>query len=228
MLFAMSPNDDRIKASPKAEGYCSYLKCRLIPKCGKINIWHWSYPKGINNPHYEPETEWHLGMKEWLADLFNYPDGVEKFFNRERRTDFNIGNICIELQKSSIDIREVVARNNFYNKIGIKVLWIFYFDNKISTFGCNPSEMERLGYFNISNLRYNFDRSHYIFTVSHPKRFLKNLRPKRNKYLLFFNSRDDYPQKLFFDIKWTNQSAKYMTGNILTKDELVNLITRNK
>jgi len=34
--------------------------------------------------------------------------------------------------------------------------------------------------------------------------------------------------KLFFDIKWTNQSAKYMTGNILTKDELVNLITRNK
>lgn len=63
---------------------------------------------------YENETEWHAAWKSAIKDDFCE---VVMGDNNEHRADIYTLNHVIELQYSSIDIRDVIERNKFYNNI---------------------------------------------------------------------------------------------------------------
>jgi hypothetical protein len=72
---------------------------------------------------YNPEGEWHKRLKIPIKNEFS-----EVYFgqNNEHIADI-VGNYntVIEIQKSTIDVREVIARIKFYYKeTGKKVIWI--------------------------------------------------------------------------------------------------------
>ncbi len=71
---------------------------------------------------YENETEWHAAWKSAIKDDFCE---VVMGDNNEHRADIYTLTHVIELQYSSIDIRDVIERNKFYNNItDNRVIWI--------------------------------------------------------------------------------------------------------
>ena len=63
MLYGLN-NGVRIEATPNAQAVCQCCNSELIPKCGNINVWHWSHKFKVHcDDWYEPETQWHKGWK---------------------------------------------------------------------------------------------------------------------------------------------------------------------
>lgn len=105
----------RIKAQPKLIGYCPTCNEQLLPKCGKIKVWHWSHrSKRDCDKWYEPETQWHINWKNY------FPENCQEVVIGEHRADLKIGNTVIELQNSSISSLEIKEREEFYKDM----IWI--------------------------------------------------------------------------------------------------------
>lgn len=85
---------------------------------------YWKYlsDKPQLPPGYEDETEWHASWKKALRD-----DACEVICgeNNEHRADIRTNRYVIEIQKSSIDGRDVLERNAFYKRLMEKrLIWI--------------------------------------------------------------------------------------------------------
>ena len=137
MLYANNLNENnKILAKPKLVGYCPSCKAKLIPKCGEINVWHWSH-KGLVNcdSWYECESSWHLGWKKLVK-----PNNCEVQIKKEYyENDFDSYKTCkthiadivgknkvvIELQNSPISVDDIRKRELFYKKM----FWIFNAEN---------------------------------------------------------------------------------------------------
>lgn len=71
---------------------------------------------------YEHETEWHSAWKYAVID-----EACEVICgkNREHRADIKTDKFIVEIQKSPIDGRNVIERNNFYKDLtGARVVWV--------------------------------------------------------------------------------------------------------
>ena len=121
MMFALSGNGNRIVAEHGLQGFCPGCYELLIPKCGIINVHHWSHDgtTSCDNWHYEPKTFWH---KNW-QELFHINDievGIKK--TDEFHIADIVGNkdVVIEIQHSPISETEIRKREIFYDKM----IWI--------------------------------------------------------------------------------------------------------
>jgi competence protein CoiA len=127
MIYANDIGKEKIRANPGAKGFCPLCEEPLTPKCGKINVWHWSHKKDNNCSGYgESETEWHLWWKN-QAKKECVEVVVEKWINnivglKKKIIDIvsNDGT-AIEVQHSAISAEEIEDRNNFHGS----VIWIF-------------------------------------------------------------------------------------------------------
>jgi hypothetical protein len=115
MLYANSPDNQKITASPNSIGTCPYCQKELVPKCGSINIHHWAHKSILDcDSWYEPETDWHLGWKT------NFPkEQVEiplSLMGKKHIADwFNQSKMkTIEFQYSPISIDDRLEREAFY------------------------------------------------------------------------------------------------------------------
>jgi len=119
MIYAIDKKNNKIKADKKKEGYCPMCDEKLIPKCGLINIWHWSHKNNTDcDTWYNGETEWHINWK--LLVNQKYCEVSIKKDNKIHRADILHPNWVIELQNSSISSYEIIQRELFYNNM----IWI--------------------------------------------------------------------------------------------------------
>jgi len=120
MLYALI-NGQKELATPKIIGKCPLCDRNVIPKCGEINIWHWSHEKKENcDTWYESETNWH---KSWKLAFGKEQCEVSICRNEIRhRADIQTSKgIVIELQNSPILMQTIKKREEFY---GEKMIWI--------------------------------------------------------------------------------------------------------
>lgn len=128
MLFAINGDNTKLRATPKALGYCPQCHASLTAKCGSLKTPHWAHKVLIGDcDHWsEPETEWH---REWKS--YWPPDQVEVCITRDdkrHRADVHLDNPVggiqtLEFQHSSISYDDIRSREKFY---GVKsLLWVF-------------------------------------------------------------------------------------------------------
>lgn len=159
MIYAISPSGEKISANKNTEGYCENCKEKLIPKCGEINIWHWSHQNKTDCvDYYEPETEWHLGWKKLVKKEF-----CEVIIGKNRADIINDKRTVIELQNSPLSTDKIKIREQNYNKM----IWLVN--------GINPQnpilprfdywEELRNGKVTFFKFRWNYPRKSWIFAT---------------------------------------------------------------
>lgn len=112
VLYAHTPAGNRIEPTPNAKAVCTLCGLPLIPKCGPINIWHWSHRAHDCDPWSEPESDWHRGWKRRVD-----PDWCEVTLKPHRADIRRPDGLVIELQKSSISAVDIAAREAFYGNM---------------------------------------------------------------------------------------------------------------
>ncbi|WP_441000768.1 competence protein CoiA [Fodinibius sp. SL11] len=166
MLVALNSNRERCHASDskKSEGpyFCPDSECggELILRKGSINIHHFahkstdscSYSSGESELHYKCKTDICKTLEE--HELCKNCD-IERSLG-EVRPDISlrINNfpVGIEVQKSTIDVREIIRRTKIYKEKKIFVLWIipsldqinFGYDVELEKYTFKPKAWQRL------------------------------------------------------------------------------------
>lgn len=116
MLLAIKDNQ-RILAEPEIkDAHCEICGDVLIPKCGKIKIWHWAHKNSMDCDNWsEEETEWH---KEWKN---KFPIECQEVKIGKHRADVKlISGIVIEFQHSLLSSEQIIEREKFYNNM----IWV--------------------------------------------------------------------------------------------------------
>lgn len=113
MIWANISINEREEASPKQIAKCPICCEDVIPKCGKIKVWHWAHKnKSDCDSWYEPESQWH---KDWKN---KYPKELQEFTMGCHRADIRTrGRWVIELQNSTISQQDIIDRELYYNKM---------------------------------------------------------------------------------------------------------------
>jgi len=206
MIYASNKKGDKVKARPNLICYCPMCNEKLIPKCGDINMWHWSH-KGDNDCDSwgEGETFWHLKWKSLVKTNF-----CEVKIKRKEQThiaDIFNGIFFIELQNSPISTNEIADREVFYNNL----IWLFNAEEfKDNVMFRGKKTIDELGW-----RHYKIDGSGYrSFRWKYPRKIhgfvSKNL---------FWDLGDD-----IFHVKMLNtETPAGGWGYILTKEEFINI-----
>jgi len=114
MLYAYSETKEKIKATPRAVGFCPDCGEQLVPKCGEKVIWHWAHKTGTSHEVKE-ETEWHLLWKELV------PKEWCEIKVGEHRADIRLPNeFVVEFQHSNISEDDVHDRQWEYKTM----IWV--------------------------------------------------------------------------------------------------------
>lgn len=112
MIYA-DEDGKRIRAAPKLKAHCPGCKETLTPKCGTINIWHWSHKNNTNcDPWREGESLWHLEWKLLVKPL--HTEVTMKQGDELHIADIFTGVHVIELQNSPISPQDIQKREKFY------------------------------------------------------------------------------------------------------------------
>ena len=130
MYIALNQKKERVHISnAKKEEiyYCPICNEEVITRKGSINSHHFAHK---NNSKCLLSDGWHYDMSDWHYDWQNqFPienqEVIFKFNNKIHRADVFINNTVIEFQHSSISESEFNERNDFYKKLGYKVIWVF-------------------------------------------------------------------------------------------------------
>lgn len=105
MLYGIDSGGNKVEATPGAAATCSSCRSQLIPKCGRVNRWHWAHRAGDCDRWGEGETDWHLGWKA-RAPM----DWCEVVIPPHRADIRRDDGLVIELQHSRISPADVEAR----------------------------------------------------------------------------------------------------------------------
>lgn len=124
MIYAINKNNEKIEATPKAKAFCPFCKSPVIACVGEIKNKYWRHEQKASKScvaaQYENEKEWHSTWKRMFG-----PEFSEVYYtigNESRKADVKLSNgLVIEIQHSSIDSREIRARELFHGKM----VWIF-------------------------------------------------------------------------------------------------------
>lgn len=113
--------DDAIRSE---KYYCQGCGEEVCMKTGDIKIHHFSHMSNTNcdSWHYDM-TEWH---KAWQNQFpIENQEVVFELEGKKHRADVFINDTVIEFQHSPLSCEEFNDRNEFYNRLGYRVIWIF-------------------------------------------------------------------------------------------------------
>lgn len=104
------------------KGICLGCGNVLIAKCGSIKIHHWSHQRRFDcDPWWEPMTQWHKDWQNEFAVEWREVIIRDEQSGEFHRADIHTpGGLTIEFQHSSLSVKEIETRNNFYKKI----IWV--------------------------------------------------------------------------------------------------------
>lgn len=120
MIYAENKQGGKVLAGLNREGFCPTCQSLLVPKCGRVKIWHWAHKAKPDCDNWaEGETAWHSEWKErfhqgWCEKT------IENVFGRHRADVFVPGGGVIEFQNSSISVDEIREREEFYGNM----IWV--------------------------------------------------------------------------------------------------------
>ncbi len=126
MLIALY-NNQRLRAEAVGSGSmgtCPWTGLSVKAHVGLLRQ-YWAYSGGQPNYQngYEPESEWHITWKTLIQD--QYCEVVMGANNEHRADILGSNNTVIEIQRSTIDIRDSRDRVVFYKAAtGRRVVWI--------------------------------------------------------------------------------------------------------
>lgn len=112
MIWANRDNI-RIRAVPNT-GNAKCILCEdiMIPKCGSIKAWHWAHKsKKECDDWYEPESKWHMDWKN------KFPKEWQEVKMGKHIADIKTPKNVIELQNSSILLKDIIEREVFYDNM---------------------------------------------------------------------------------------------------------------
>lgn len=130
MRFAVDLNARRVCIDDVERGevfYCQECGEKLVQRRGEIKAHHFAhYPntKCVDNWQYD-ESEWHYLMQNLFPN--DTQEIVMELENKKHRADVFIKerNLVVEFQGDRIRQTEFASRNEFFTKLGFKVLWVF-------------------------------------------------------------------------------------------------------
>ena len=130
MLFALDENGNKtyIDNTKRSENYyCPCCGSEMVLRMGDIRIHHFAHP----SDSFCKDT-WHYDMSEWHYDWQNrfpkeYQEIVKEKDGQKHRADVLLEKekVVFEFQHSPLSPDEFKDRNDFYNSLGYKVIWIF-------------------------------------------------------------------------------------------------------
>ena len=120
MIYALSKDGQKIRATPGTCGYCDMCGQSLIAKCGEIVTAHWAHRGKDCDPWREPETEWHRYWKT-LAPKDRVEVAIVKNGERHRADIVTRGGKVVELQHSALGVNKIREREAFYTRL----IWLF-------------------------------------------------------------------------------------------------------
>lgn len=129
---------DQVSATPERGSLlCPACYEPVHARRGEVNRWHFAHYADTDCPAGQGESEEHILLKRAVARLYEalgYRAQLEVWSpNRTRRTDVlltPLNNsserpICVEVQRSSLQHREMVARAQGHKAWGCRSMWIF-------------------------------------------------------------------------------------------------------
>jgi len=137
----------------EAPFYCPACNHELNIRKGNIMVHHFAHkpPYNENCRHGQGESEIHRKCKETVYNgLLQYEHVTQ--IEMEKKFDFVISDIfcfinkvpvAIEIQRSNLSVNEITARTVAYEKLGINVLWLALYNDKLSTDKYNPNAWEK-------------------------------------------------------------------------------------
>ncbi len=105
-------------------GYDCWFHKYLVKACKGPYMQYWKFVDKVPPlPFgYENETEWHAAWKKAILDMYCE---IVCGDNNEHRADIKTLERVIELQYSSLDVRDAIERTVFYYKLtGHRVIWV--------------------------------------------------------------------------------------------------------
>lgn len=144
MRIALDDNQNRIfidDAIAKHDYFCPSCGAPLLQRKGEIRQHHFSH-----QPNYFCTDSWEreYDMSAWHYEWQNrFPENNQEILltwgETKHRADVLIGRTVIEFQRSSLSSTQFNNRNNFYQSLGYKIIWVFdliesYSNNKLTCF----------------------------------------------------------------------------------------------
>ena len=130
MIFANDRNNNRIhidQAVVRQEYFCPSCGALLTQRKGEIRQHHFAHlPNHVCTDTWEGTydmSDWH---NLWQARFpYSNQEVLLSFGEMKHRADVLIGRTVTEFQHSSISSKNFSERNNFYNNLEYKVVWVF-------------------------------------------------------------------------------------------------------
>ena len=171
MIYAIKANGDRIKATRNSEAFCSCCGEKLIPKCGEINIWHWSHSKKSNCESSGKMTEWHIKWQEKFEE--RHREVRVNTLNGYKIADIKLDSgMVIEFQNSPITSEEIRIREAIYDNM----IWVLNYEGKYEKLMFNKNkEIEILG----DNVKKSFYAAKKPIFLSLKDNYIYDLENKR-------------------------------------------------
>lgn len=220
MFIALDINGNRIhikNSNDLNDYFCPICGEQLITKKGKIKKYHFSHtPKSIckDTWHYDNMSDWHLNWQSKFPDEFL--EVVKELNGTKHRADVLIEDkkIVIEFQHSRLSFEEFNERNEFFNKLGYKVIWLFDL-----------------------TLEYTYDKlvindnNEYVFHWIRPYKTFKSLKLNKNIDIFFQLRNAIEPDELskknfekFNKIETIKEKEEFLLNNNINIKELIQII----
>lgn len=128
MYIALDENNERVDINNVVSGktyYCPVCREQLLIRKGQIRKHHFAHLKEneCTDSWKHDMTEWHLNWQECFP--IENREIVMRSEDEIHRTDIFTGETVIEFQHSPMSPEEFKERNEFYNDLGYKVIWVF-------------------------------------------------------------------------------------------------------
>ena len=128
MYIALNENDERVDIKHVITGeiyYCPVCHESLLIRRGQVKQHHFAHKKDTQckDSWKHDMTEWHYSWQECFP--IENREIVMRSGDVIHRTDVFTNGTVIEFQHSPMSPEEFKERNEFYNSLGYKVVWVF-------------------------------------------------------------------------------------------------------
>ena len=118
--------EEAVLANNDVKSFCPECGQLLIPKMGKLNIWHWAHKVNRNSKCKVVETEWHLLMKNVYKSFKDWEIEVPYF---TRGKIFRIDAMNKKLNEAREFIHSLsdtyVIKHYYLKQSGLNINWIW-------------------------------------------------------------------------------------------------------